>query len=45
MAEFLALIEWFDKVLGLIAAAAFGAMLVLVSIVLGWLEVQRKREP
>lgn len=45
MSEFLILIEWFDKVLGLIAAAALGAMLVLVLIALGVLDVERKREP
>ena len=44
MSEFLALIEWFDRVLGLVAAAAFGAMVVLVSIAVGWIDVKRKRE-
>ncbi len=45
MSEFLALIEWFDSVLGLIAAYALGVMTVLVAIVTGYLKVERKREP
>lgn len=44
MSDFLALIEWFDRILGLIAAAAFGAMVVVVAIVTGHLKVERKGE-
>jgi len=44
VSEFLALIQWFHEVLAFVAAAAFGALVVLVLIVVGWLDVQRKRE-
>ena len=45
MSEFLALIEWFDHVLGLIAAAAFGFLVALVLVALGWIEIREYREP
>ncbi len=45
MSDFLALIEWFTWVLSMIAAFAFGAMVILVSIAVGWLDVQRKKGP
>ena len=45
MPEFLALIEWFAWVLSMIAAAAFGFMMALVAIAIGWIEIREKREP
>ena len=45
VSQFLALIQWFHEVLAFVAAAAFGAMVVMVLIVVGWLKVERKREP
>ena len=45
MSQFLALIQWFHEVLGFVAAAAFGAMVVMVLIALGVLNIERKREP
>ena len=44
MSEFLALIEWFTWMLSLIAAASFGFLVALVSIAVGWINVERKRE-
>ena len=44
MTEFLALIEWFYSMLGFVAATAFGAMIVLVLVALGVIDVERKRE-
>ena len=44
MSQFLAMIQWFHEVLAFVAAAAFGAMLVLVLIAFGVIDVQRKRE-
>ena len=43
--QFLVLIEWLNEILKLIAAAAFGALVVLVLIGFGVLDVERKREP
>ena len=45
MTQFLVLIEWLNEILKLIAAAAFGALVVLVLIGFGVLDVERKREP
>ena len=42
MAEFLVLIQWFHEVMKLVAAAAFGAMVILFLIALGILNVERK---
>ncbi len=44
MTEFLALIQWFHEVLALVAAAAFGAMMVLVLIAFGVLHIERRKE-
>ena len=45
VSQFLALIQWFHEVLGFVAAAAFVAMVVLVLLAFGVIDVQRKREP
>ncbi len=41
----LALIEWFAWMLSMVAAAAFGFMMALVAIAIGWIEIREKREP
>ncbi len=44
MSEFLALIEWFYHMLGFIACASFGAIVVLILIAFGVLNIERKKE-
>ena len=44
MSLFLALIDWFHEALKFVASAAFGAMVVLISVAMEWLDIQRKRE-
>ena len=44
MAVFLALVEWFYEVMKFTAAAAFGAMVILILIAFGVLNIERKRE-
>ncbi len=41
---FLALIQWFYEMLKFTAAAAFGAMIVLILIAFGVLNIERKKE-
>ena len=45
MSQFLALIQWFHEVLAFVAAAAFGAMAVLILIGVGVINVERGKGP